>query len=173
MVPTTLKQIRNLHAKYLRDRKSFDDAKGIISPIRACVFTDDISFANFLMDYSVLDEQNQHIAWKNRSFPIGYMAACKELATGKIKTAWSICALADLEDNAFDKEYGIQLALSRLFIDTDKFSISKLPFIHYGQSRAVLNSYPILFFGNYDTIADQAIAFRKRCMAYYKVGELE
>ena len=170
-----LKMIRQMHDIYIKQRKEFDDANGIISPIRAILFKLNYDLAKFLMEYSTLTEEGQNELFKAHSMQIGYFVACKELATGDIKTAWSLCAMEDLFANSFDKEYGLTLAISRLFDKNDKYSIQSI----WKQSKSgrecvrCFQNRPILFFGEGNTITSQADAFLKRCTRYYKVGTVK
>lgn len=167
----TFNQIRKSHEDYLKRRAEFDKAGGIISPIRAVVFTGTIDFAKFLIEYASLTEEGQHELWRSKSQQIGYLLACKELASGKIKTAWSICAGQDILNGMFDKEFGIHLALTRLFKNNPKFSAFNL-WQEHNARKPTIYTWPIIFFGD-NTMEEQSNAFIKRCERYYKGEEIE
>ena len=163
----SLSTIRKLHDDYLRSRKEFDLAGGIISPIRAITGLSDQALVDLAIDYTLVDDKIAFI--RKKSQPIGFFVACKELATGNIKTAWSLCSPSDLWRGEFDREFGILLAIKRLFTNNPSDSVKSIDDLYmsnwtYGDG---------LFFGVEYTIGDQAQAFLKRCDRYYKGALIE
>ena len=66
MPNNTVNRIRKLHDKYLNDRKRFDDAKGIVAPIRAVLFRDMTDFTEFLLAYSWMTASSSSVAAYHR-----------------------------------------------------------------------------------------------------------
>lgn len=172
MPNSSVNRIRKLHDKYLNDRKRFDDAKGIIAPIRAVLFYDMTDFTEFLLAYSWMTDDDKQRFRRSVSSHIGYFVACKDSGTNKVVTGWSLCATADLDENLFDKEFGMHMAISRLFNKNPKYSVNAIANEPHARSFMVTKTSPILFFDEY-TIEEQADEFIKRCIKYYKTSEIE
>lgn len=168
----TFKSIRKAHELYLQQRGEFDTENGIISPIRAILANNNRHLAEILINSSGINTPEESQAFfRHNSQPIGIMAACKELATGNIVTAWSLCAAHDLCRNQFDKETGILMAITRLLIEEHPYSVHTLGHEHYGNKVVTFETRPIMFFGE-NTLSEQAATFIKRCKRYYKVDEV-
>lgn len=164
---SSLSVIRKLHDNYTKARKEFDMANGIISPIRAITGLTDKTLVDIAIDYSLVDDKIEFI--RKQSQPVGFFVACKELATGNVKTAWSFCSPEDLWYGKFDREFGLFLAIKRLFSNNPSDSVRSIDDFYvsnwaYGEG---------LFFGVDYTVGDQAKAFLKRCERYYKGAMIE
>lgn len=167
----TFKNIRKAHELYLQKREEFDTAKGIISPIRAILANNNRQLAEILIRYADTIPEERQKFFRYNSKPIGIMVACKELSTGNISTAWSLCAAQDLYYDQFDKETGILMALNRLFVNRPSYSVHTLRNEHYSKSVVTFETRPIMFFGE-NIISDQVVTFINRCQRYYKVEEV-
>lgn len=172
MPNNTVNRIRKLHDKYLNDRKRFDAAKGIVAPIRAVLFRGVTDFTEFLLAYSWMTDDDKQQFRRSISSHIGYFVACKDADTNRVVTGWSLCAATDLDANLFDKEFGMHLAINRIFDKNRAYSVRTIAEEPHARSFMVTKTSPILFFDEY-TIEEQADEFLKRCTKYYKTSEIE
>lgn len=116
-------QIVKVYKQWHADLLKFQEAHGIICPIRAAVFIKRItSFSNALHRgwnelkfYKYIEQQRQELVdlinddafdlevkWtllKPITVPVGYFAACRPNPDGPVKFGYSLCSLADLHQS--------------------------------------------------------------------------